>query len=241
MTDTTDIKALRELLCHEDLESDYHVGVTVTTLRLLLSKYDQLEAERQRAHELVTIDVRREENTRFVEKRLAEAEAELAEMKGEQVTVAYCQTTRDKIKHVAMQALSHALKNKQLEMADIHALSMMLMPLLTVPQKPTTEQMIEWLEGMEVSVDVSTGDSDHGNRLFGKVTEVSELDGAKNGVILLVQEPEANFTAPQNPVVLDDDAVLAWGERNYIKGDVSKLRCMIDDAVTAGSIVKDGE
>lgn len=49
MTDTTDIKALRELLCHEDLESDYHVGVTVTTLRLLLSKADALEAERQRA------------------------------------------------------------------------------------------------------------------------------------------------------------------------------------------------
>ena len=56
------------------------------------------------------------------------------------------------------------------------------------------------------------------------------------------------FTAPQKPVVLDDVTVLAWGERNHIKGDVSKLRCMIDDAVSlpaaieaAGGIVKDGE
>lgn len=49
MTDTTDIAALRELLRHESLESDHHVGVTVTTLRLLLSKADTLEAERQRA------------------------------------------------------------------------------------------------------------------------------------------------------------------------------------------------
>lgn len=49
MTDATDIAALRELLSHENRESDHHVGVTVTTLRLLLSKADQLEAERQRA------------------------------------------------------------------------------------------------------------------------------------------------------------------------------------------------
>lgn len=56
------------------------------------------------------------------------------------------------------------------------------------------------------------------------------------------------FTAPQKPVVLDDATVLAWGDRNYIKGDVSKLRCMIDDAASlpaaieaTGGIVKDGE
>lgn len=56
------------------------------------------------------------------------------------------------------------------------------------------------------------------------------------------------FTAPQKPVVLDDATVLAWGDRNYIKGDVSKLRCMIDDAASlpaaieaTGGIVKEGE
>jgi hypothetical protein len=51
------------------------------------------------------------------------------------------------------------------------------------------------------------------------------------------------FTAPQKPVVPDDATVLAWGERNDIKGDVSRLRCMIDDAATlpAGGIVKESK
>lgn len=40
------------------------------------------------------------------------------------------------------------------------------------------------------------------------------------------------FTAPQKPVVPDDATVLDWGERNDIKGDVSRLRCLIDDAAT---------
>ena len=47
--------------------------------------------------------------------------------------------------------------------------------------------------GMEVSIDVSTGDHDSGNRLFGGVTLVQECLGTKHGLILLVQEPEANF------------------------------------------------
>ena len=66
--------------------------------------------------------------------------------------------------------------------------------------------------------------------------------------IAIVKTLTGVFTAPQKPVVLDDATVLAWGDRNYIKGDVSKLRCMIDDAASlpaaieaAGCIVKDGE
>ncbi|MFS7307051.1 hypothetical protein [Rahnella inusitata] len=51
MTDTTDIKALRELLSHKDIDLYHQVGVTVTTLRLLLDKADMYEAERQRADE----------------------------------------------------------------------------------------------------------------------------------------------------------------------------------------------
>jgi hypothetical protein len=49
------------------------------------------------------------------------------------------------------------------------------------------------VEGMEVSIDVSTGEHDSGNRLFGSVTLVQENQGSKHGLILLVQEPEANF------------------------------------------------
>ena len=57
-----------------------------------------------------------------------------------------------------------------------------------------TEQDIAALvTGMEVSIDVSTGDHDSGNRLFGVVDLVQENQGSKHGLILLVQEPKANF------------------------------------------------
>ena len=50
------------------------------------------------------------------------------------------------------------------------------------------------LKGMSVSVDVSTGDHDSGNRYFGTVTEVMEAELDKHGVTLLVQDAEPNFT-----------------------------------------------
>ncbi|WP_235942349.1 hypothetical protein [Yersinia thracica] len=48
--------------------------------------------------------------------------------------------------------------------------------------------------GMDVGVDVSTCEADALNRYYGTVTEVSELETKKNGVILLVQDAEPNFT-----------------------------------------------
>jgi hypothetical protein len=61
-----------------------------------------------------------------------------------------------------------------------------------------TADIAALVEGMEVSIDVSTGDHDSGNRLFGTVTLAQENQGSKHGLILLVQDPEANFktTAP---------------------------------------------
>lgn len=47
-----------------------------------------------------------------------------------------------------------------------------------------TYNLPELIEGMEVSIDVSTCDADLGNRYFGTVTEALELDTAKNGYIL---------------------------------------------------------
>ncbi|OSL86070.1 hypothetical protein EAZG_00639 [Escherichia coli TA249] len=58
--------------------------------------------------------------------------------------------------------------------------------------------LAELIEGMEVSIDVSTCDADLGNRYFGTVTEVLELDTAKNGHILLVQDAEPNFDVNGN-------------------------------------------
>ncbi|ECZ8127300.1 DUF551 domain-containing protein [Salmonella enterica] len=64
-----------------------------------------------------------------------------------------------------------------------------------------TYELPEIIEGMEVSIDVSTCDADAGNRYFGTVTEVSELDTAKNGYILLVQDAEPNFDVNGNSPV----------------------------------------
>lgn len=58
--------------------------------------------------------------------------------------------------------------------------------------------LAELIEGMEVSIDVSTCDADLGNRYFGTVTEALELDTAKNGYILLVQDAEPNFDVNGN-------------------------------------------
>ncbi|WP_212645694.1 hypothetical protein [Delftia sp. PE138] len=67
-----------------------------------------------------------------------------------------------------------------------------------------SDELRELITGMTVSVDVSTGEHDAGNRLFGEVTEVMEYDGGsdKHKVVLLVQSPEANFkAAPAAPAV----------------------------------------
>ncbi|HDA4905857.1 TPA: molecular chaperone DnaJ [Escherichia coli] len=71
-----------------------------------------------------------------------------------------------------------------------------------------TYNLPELIEGMEVSIDVSTCDADLGNRYFGTVTEASELDTAKNGYILLVQDAEPNFDINDNSPVTPDGWVI---------------------------------
>lgn len=71
-----------------------------------------------------------------------------------------------------------------------------------------TYELPELIEGMEVSVDVSTCDFDAGHRYFGTVTEVSELDTAKNGYILLVQDAKPNFDVNGNSPVIPDGYAL---------------------------------
>ncbi|HHR4016676.1 TPA: hypothetical protein ACS5Z6_004841 [Salmonella enterica] len=71
-----------------------------------------------------------------------------------------------------------------------------------------TYNLPELIEGMEVSIDVSTCGADAGNRYFGTVTEVSELDTAKNGYILLVQDAKPNFDVNGNSPVIPDGYAL---------------------------------
>nr|WP_225385763.1 ead/Ea22-like family protein [Escherichia coli] len=94
--------------------------------------------------------------------------------------------------------------------------------------------LAELIEGMEVSIDVSTCDADLGNRYFGTVTEALELDTAKNGYILLVQDAEPNFDVNgSSPVTPDswiscsermpaqDDWILIYSKHGeYMAGQV---------------------
>lgn len=54
------------------------------------------------------------------------------------------------------------------------------------------------LIGMSVSIDVSTGDDDAGNRLFGTIDDVQQYDSAKHGLMLLITDPKPNFTVPDS-------------------------------------------
>lgn len=88
--------------------------------------------------------------------------------------------------------------NEELELARI------ALAALTAEPVSQTYELPELIEGMEVSVDVSTCDFDAGHRYFGTVTEVSELDSAKSGYILLVQDAEPNFDVNGNSPVTQD-------------------------------------
>ena len=66
------------------------------------------------------------------------------------------------------------------------------------------DELLELIEGMEVSVDVSTCDADAGHRYFCTVTEISELETAKNVFILLVQDAKPNFKQAGNSPVTPD-------------------------------------
>ena len=67
------------------------------------------------------------------------------------------------------------------------------------PEQDATD-IAALVQGMEVSVDISTGDHDASHRLFGVVNLVQQNQKGKHGLILLVQDPEPNFKAqPAQP------------------------------------------
>ncbi|EPH4717616.1 ead/Ea22-like family protein [Escherichia coli] len=103
----------------------------------------------------------------------------------------------------------------------------------------------ELIEGMEVSIDVSTCDADLGNRYFGTVTEALELDTAKNGYILLVQDVEPNFDVNGNSPVIPDGWI-SCSDRMPEKYDFdiwvfSPSRGVLDGLQWDGSMFTDDE
>ncbi|HBN6554971.1 TPA: DUF551 domain-containing protein [Escherichia coli] len=94
-----------------------------------------------------------------------------------------------------------------------------------------TYNLPELIEGMEVSIDVSTCDADLGNRYFGTVTEALELDTAKNGYILLVQDAEPNFDVNGNSPVTPDGWISCSERMPEETGDIIVVS---DGIVTSG-------
>lgn len=101
-----------------------------------------------------------------------------------------------------------------------------------------TYNLPELIEGMEVSIDVSTCDADLGNRYFGTVTEALELDTAKNGYILLVQDAEPNFAVNGNSPVTPDGWI-SCSERMPDDGQHVIILC--DGAFVLYAQYRDGE
>ncbi|HBD2759266.1 TPA: DUF551 domain-containing protein [Escherichia coli] len=101
--------------------------------------------------------------------------------------------TKERIELFIKNPLENGLaRGEQMELARIALASLEAEPV------SQTYNLPELIEGMEVSTDVSTCDADLGNRYFGTVTEALELDTAKNGYILLVQDAEPNFDVNGN-------------------------------------------
>ncbi|WP_239831370.1 DUF551 domain-containing protein, partial [Salmonella enterica] len=93
---------------------------------------------------------------------------------------------------------------------DAKILIVLKRALVSLDAEPVSQpyKLPELIEGMEVSIDVSTCDADLGNRYFGTVTEALELDTAKNGYILLVQDAEPNFDVNGSSPVTPDGWVM---------------------------------
>ncbi len=111
--------------------------------------------------------------------------------------------TKERIELFIKSPLENGLtRGEQMELARIALASLEAEPV------SQTYNLPELIEGMEVSIDVSTCDADLGNRYFGTVTEALELDTAKNGYILLVQDAEPNFDVNGNSPVTPDGWVM---------------------------------
>ncbi|HDS0158507.1 TPA: DUF551 domain-containing protein [Escherichia coli] len=137
--------------------------------------------------------------------------------------------TKERIELFIKNPLENGLtRGEQMELARIALASLEAEPV------SQTYNLPELIEGMEVSIDVSTCDADLGNRYFGTVTEALELDTAKNGYILLVQDAEPNFDVNgSSPVTPDgwiscsermpaqDDWILIYSKHGeYMAGQV---------------------
>ncbi|RZX79523.1 DUF550 domain-containing protein [Escherichia coli] len=133
--------------------------------------------------------------------------------------------TKERIELFIKNPLENGLtRGEQMELARIALASLGAEPV------SQTYNLPELIEGMEVSIDVSTCDADLGNRYFGTVTEALELDTAKNGYILLVQDAEPNFDINGNSPVTPDGLSTVCAEAYQVVGVMADALGVFGDA-----------
>lgn len=133
--------------------------------------------------------------------------------------------TKERIELFIKNPLDNGLtRGEQMELARIALASLEAEPV------SQTYNLPELIEGMEVSIDVSTCDADLGNRYFGTVTEALELDTAKNGYILLVQDAEPNFDVNGNSPVTPDGLSTVCAEAYQVVGVMADALGVFGDA-----------
>ncbi|HCN2103050.1 TPA: DUF551 domain-containing protein [Escherichia coli] len=133
--------------------------------------------------------------------------------------------TKERIELFIKNPLDNGLtRGEQMELALIALAS------LEAEHVTQTYNLPELIEGMEVSIDVSTCDADLGNRYFGTVTEALELDTAKNGYILLVQDAEPNFDVNGNSPVIPDGLSTVCAETYQVVGVMADALGVFGDA-----------
>ncbi len=104
---------------------------------------------------------------------------------------------------------------------------------LVEPDGRLSDELRNMIEGMSVSVDVSTGDHDAGRRYFGTVTEVMDDISDKYGATLLVQDAEPNFAPTPQPTQAQAGAVPMY---RLLQSGVHRIEAadefLSDDATT---------
>ncbi len=142
---------------------------------------------------------------------------------------------REEQKQVLIDTANHIINrdNTSPYSENLRELARIALASLEAEPVSQTYNLPELIEGMEVSIDVSTCDADLGNRYFGTVTEALELDTAKNGYILLVQDAEPNFDVNGNSPVTPDGWISCSarmpviGELNWRTGFPLLITCEI--------------
>lgn len=133
--------------------------------------------------------------------------------------------TKERIELFIKSPLENGItRGEQMELARIALASLEAEPVSQAYNLP------ELIEGMEVSIDVSTCDADLGNRYFGTVTEALELDTAKNGYILLVQDAEPNFDVNGNSPGIPDGLSTVCAEAYQVVGVMADALGVFGDA-----------